>query len=110
MAAVSVVHLPDPLTELQSVWHCGAEENDTDVIGKHNQNLLPHNPSLRKANTRGKSINLENQLEKNESVGALPDLSVVDVVNLIEDHPLQVPDDLWTVVKHRPERGEDGAI
>lgn len=94
MAAVSVVHLPDPLTELQSVWHCGAEENDTDVIGKHNQNLLPHNPSLRKANTRGKSINLENQLEKNESVGALLDLSVVDVVNLVEDHPLQVPDDL----------------
>lgn len=45
---VRVVHLPNPLAELQSVWHCGAEENDADVIRKHDQNLLPHNPSLRK--------------------------------------------------------------
>lgn len=46
--AADEVHLPDPLAKLQSIWHCGAKENDTDVIGKHNQNLLPHNPSLRK--------------------------------------------------------------
>lgn len=42
------LRLPDPRAKLQSIWHCGAKENDADVIGKHNQNLLPHNPSLRK--------------------------------------------------------------
>lgn len=41
-------HLPDPLAELESIWHRGAEENDADVIWQHNQNLLPHDPSLRK--------------------------------------------------------------
>lgn len=42
------MHLPDPLAKLQSIWHCGAKEDDADVIGKHNQNLLPHDSSLRK--------------------------------------------------------------
>lgn len=34
----------------------------------------------------------------------LRDLGIVDVMNLIEDHPLQVSDDLRPVVKHGPER------
>ncbi|TNN59730.1 hypothetical protein EYF80_030101 [Liparis tanakae] len=41
------VHLPDPLAELHGVRHGGAEENDADVIGKHDQNLFPHDPPLR---------------------------------------------------------------
>lgn len=32
--------------------------------------------------------------EINERVWVFPDLCIVDVVNLVEDHPLQVPDDL----------------
>lgn len=47
-----VLNLPDPLAKLQSIWHSGAEENDADVIWEHNQNLLPHNASLR--TNRGK--------------------------------------------------------
>lgn len=51
-------HSPDPLAELQGIWHGGAEQNDTDVIGEHNQNLLPYNPSLmkEKACKRGKTV------------------------------------------------------
>lgn len=52
---VSVVYPPDPLAELHSIWYCGAKENDTDVIRKHNQNLLPHNPSLRKTKEKENS-------------------------------------------------------
>lgn len=31
-------------------------------------------------------------------------LRIVNVVNLVKDHPLQVPDDLRAVVKHGPEK------
>lgn len=48
LKVVVKLHLPDPLTKLQGVWHCGAQENDADMVGKHNQNLLPHNASLKK--------------------------------------------------------------
>lgn len=99
---VSVEHLPDPLAELQSIWYCGTKENDTDVIWKHNQNLLPHNPSLRKNKRLVKQeretviVDLQ-QLHKinlQTAGGIVPDLSIVDVVNLVKDHPLQVSDDL----------------
>lgn len=66
--STDVVHIPDPLAKLQSIWHCGAEENDTDVIGKHNQNLLPHNSSLRKnkAIVREVLLTLYSQLDESE--------------------------------------------
>lgn len=44
------------------------------------------------------------------SLWAVSDLSIVDVVNLVKDHPLQVSDDLWAVVKHRPERQQEQQI
>lgn len=39
-------HLPDPLTELQSIGDRSAQEDDADMIRKHDENLLPHDPSL----------------------------------------------------------------
>lgn len=54
-----MVYPPDPLAKLYGIWYCGTKENNTDVIRKHNQNLLPHNPSLRKRHRRKKTVILD---------------------------------------------------
>ena len=44
---VKVHDLPNPLAELDSVGHSGAQEDDADVFGQHDQHLLPHHSPLK---------------------------------------------------------------
>ena len=72
---------PDPVRELPHVRHGRAEQDEADVLGKHDDHLLPHHPAL----------------------------GVVDVVYLVEHHPLHVPDEIRAAVQHRAQnlRGHD---
>lgn len=65
----------DPVGEVHVVGHGGTQHDDADVLGQHDDGLLPDHASL----------------------------LVVDVVHLVEDHPLDVPDHLRAPVQVVPQ-------
>lgn len=64
---------PDPVGELLGIRHCRREQNDVDVVGKHDDDLLPHDTTL----------------------------EVIDVVHLVEDDPLDVAYEIGSLRKKR---------
>lgn len=39
--------LPNPRSELMSVWYCSGKQDDVDVFWQHDDDLFPHHTSLR---------------------------------------------------------------
>ena len=78
-----MVVLPNPVSKFKSVGDGCREHDHVDVVRQHDDDLLPDNATL----------------------------SVVHIVHLIEDDPLDVADDVSPAVEHRAEdlRGEDEA-
>ena len=73
----SFAHLrpPDPLRELNGIGRGGTEKDQPNVLRKHDDHFLPHHPPL----------------------------GIVDVMNLVENDPLNVPDHVGAAVQHRAE-------
>mmetsp|Transcript_40497 Transcript_40497/g.95118 ORF Transcript_40497/g.95118 Transcript_40497/m.95118 type:complete len:400 (-) Transcript_40497:590-1789(-) len=71
----------DPVGELHGVGRGRREEDHVDVVGQHDDDLLPDHPTL----------------------------GIVDVVHLVEDDPLDVPDQVGPPIEHASQylRGDD---
>jgi hypothetical protein len=57
---------PNPVSKLQGIRDGSTQKDDGDMVREHDEHLLPHDPTL----------------------------SIIDIVNLIKDDPLQVSDDI----------------
>lgn len=93
------VCLPNPACKLARVWDSRREKDDVDVIGKEDDDLFPDDASLQ----GGKGVR-SNRSSRCEGGGARStDLSVIDVVYLVEDDELDVADEVGALVKHAAE-------
>ena len=89
----------DPIGKLQRIWHGGTQKNDVDVLRQHDQNLFPNHAAFAEGGRKGKvEPPASRRIQQQPSLLTVP---IVDVVNLVKDHPLKISNDVASVVEHR---------